>query len=123
MNEHVANMAPSTTLTPPQWKHCSIHPDTATRFKLCGYASAIVWLPGDLRALGVKVKSGKVYGLTKERALEIGQQIEDAMLRAESGQPLKSISAEPAEPASPAKLAPAKAKPAPPPQPGQTTLL
>ena len=85
---HVAyNMAPSTTLTPPEWKHVSIHPDGPGRFKLCGYASATVWAHYDLRALGINVKGFKVWNLTKARALEIGQQIETTMVKAESGAP------------------------------------
>lgn len=84
---HVAyNMAPSTTLTPPEWRHVSIHPDGPGRFKLCGYASAMVWQHFDLKALGVHPKGYKVWNLTKDRALEIGQQIEDAM---RNGGPLK----------------------------------
>lgn len=80
------NMAPSTTLTPTTWRHVSIHPDAARRFKLCGYAIPRIWTPGDLKALKVEVKGGKVWGLTKERALEIGLQIENAM-RVQNGQP------------------------------------
>jgi hypothetical protein len=109
--QHVPNMHPSTILTPAGWKHTSIHPDAGGRFKVCGYASATPWLPGDLKALGVKVKSGKVWGLTKERALEIGTMIETAMTKAEAGHPLPirglgdpapEIASGPAKPSKPA---------------------
>lgn len=102
-------MAPSTVLTPPEWKFCMIQPDAAGRFKLTGYASAMTWLPGDLKALGVHVKGNKVWGLTKERALEIGLQIENGM-RAQDDQPLLAVPEGAAKPA-PVAAAPPK-KPA-----------
>lgn len=89
------NMAPSTVLTPPAWRHVLIHPDGGGRFKLTGHASATVWLHGDLKALGVHVKAGKVWGLTKDRALEIGALIEAAMVKAEAGHPLPKATPEP----------------------------
>lgn len=105
------NMAPSTILTPPEWKFCSIHPDAAGRFKLCGVGSAMTWLPGDLKALKVHVKGNKVWGLTKERALEIGLEIENGM-RGQEDQPLLKVPEGAAKPAPVAAAPPKKvAKP------------
>lgn len=131
--KHVAyNMAPSTTLTPPGWLHVSIHPDSGQRFKLCGFASAAVWLPGDLKALKVHVKGGKVWGMTKDRALEVGLQIEQAM-RQQNGQPVwvnpnaPATAAKPQEGPAPAPErpvpAPAPKRPGKPVAPQQASLL
>ena len=113
-------MAPSTVLTPPEWRYCAINPDTGGRFKLTGFASAMTWLPGDLKALGVHVKGNKVWGLTKERALEIGLQIEIGM-RAQEDQPLLPVPEGAAKPA-PVEAPPPK-KVAKPKRPEQQSFL
>lgn len=119
--EHIPyNMAPSTVLTPPEWKHVSIHPDAGGRFKLAGYASAQPWMPGDLKALQVIVKGNKVWGLTKERALEIGLQIENGM-RGQDGEPILPVPEGVAKPA-PVEAAPPK-KVAKPKRAEQTSFL
>lgn len=92
------NMAPSTALTPREWKFVSIHPDSGSgRFKLGGFASQQPWLPGDLKALKVEVKGNKTWGLTKARALEIGLQLENSMRKQNGMSSLEGVPA-PADP-------------------------
>lgn len=91
-------MHPSTILTPPDWRHVSIHPDDGGRFRLAGYASQMPWYPADLKALGVKVKGDITCDLTKERALEIGQEIEDAVRKQEGEPASKRVKISPSEP-------------------------